>query len=616
MTQPVPRRVSARSKRLLILAFVAGLGALLGWFVSPQPWIDGWLYDRAVAVRAFTAPNTTPPEVVVIGMDQRSLDDPALAELPRALFGPIWAELIPALKEAGAEVIFFDLLFIYSGNVLKPNYDRDFLRALNAHRDSIVIGRGTAAVPVRKYQAALGFRPESIGLVKLYPDTDNVVRSLPLSDGNGESRLATAQGAILGRLGQSAPDPIYLAPRLHPQALPTYSLIDMLNCARAKGMGQSFKGKTVLIGTVLPAEDRHVSSAQHVPYKPLGTAERICGAAQIWPAGPGAKAIPGIHIHASAINQVLTGQNILAAPRWLRALVTMVAGLLSAAAVFALRPWIAVFAILLAGLGFLALQLGALHLGMWLATGSALVMLMVGYAIVFGLRFLEEETRRRHIQTSFGRYLAPELVKALAQSETGPVPGGTRVDISIMFADLSGFTALSSKVSAEELVQVTNRYLDLLAEAVDRSGGYVDKFLGDAVMAIWGAPVPNQNHAVDAVACALDIAERINTLAQQAERDGQPGFQIKIAVNSGPAIVGNVGSDRRLSYTAMGAAVNVAARLEGLPPNYDLPLVIGPETAELVKDRYRVDKLDEVSLKGVDGLVPIYKVTGLMEPNT
>ena len=222
-----------------------------------------------------------------------------------------------------------------------------------------------------------------------------------------------------------------------------------------------------------------------------------------------------------------------------------------------------------------------------------------GAAIVaYVVRFVLEERRRRRVQNAFGHYLAPELVKQLADDQQDLSLGGEQRDISVMFADLSGFTALSGLVGPEELMTRTNVYLKLIADEVEATGGYVDKFIGDAVMAIWNAPVKLPEHECQAVTAALGIGRRITARREQALAEGEHGFAIKIGVNSGDAVVGNVGSENRFNYTAVGEAVNIAARLESLPGVYDCQIILSGETAARVAERFQLRELDMVAVKG------------------
>ncbi|MGH7319927.1 MAG: adenylate/guanylate cyclase domain-containing protein [Candidatus Rokuibacteriota bacterium] len=185
--------------------------------------------------------------------------------------------------------------------------------------------------------------------------------------------------------------------------------------------------------------------------------------------------------------------------------------------------------------------------------------------------------------------------------------GGERREVTVMFADLSGFTALSGKVEPEALTRLTNQYLSLIVGPVEATGGYVDKFIGDAVLAIWGAPVDDHGHGAKGVRAALEAVARIRQAREAAEAKGELGFSVKIGINSGPAVVGNVGTDKRFNYTAVGETVNVASRLESVPGIYACQIVVGPRTAELARDEFLLRELDLIQVKGRDTPLPIFE---------
>ena len=179
-----------------------------------------------------------------------------------------------------------------------------------------------------------------------------------------------------------------------------------------------------------------------------------------------------------------------------------------------------------------------------------------------------------------------------------------------MFADLSGFTALSTRLAPEELMALTNTYHAMMVEAVEGTGGYVNQFLGDAVMALWGAPLADPDHAASAARAALRIVENIMRTKAEADVLGVPGYAVKIGVNSGPAVVGNVGAPKRYNYTAVGETVNIAARLESVPEDYGCRIVIGPATAAAIADRFVVCELDWIKVKGKDEALSVFQLIG------
>jgi adenylate cyclase len=195
----------------------------------------------------------------------------------------------------------------------------------------------------------------------------------------------------------------------------------------------------------------------------------------------------------------------------------------------------------------------------------------------------------------------------------GDVKGLRTGSITILFADLVGFTALSEKMAPEALAQLLTRFFTLSSDAVFSREGTIDKFIGDAVMAFFGAPIDHPDHAERAVAAALKMRDEVEFWNTQRAEAGEPRIEVRIALNTGEAIVGEIGSERRVDYTVLGNAVNMAARMEEFVATPG-DIVVGPATYEAVRDKYKVARLGHYSLKGLSSPVPMYKVIGELSP--
>ena len=598
---------------LALVAACAAAGAAGGVLYDGRAPLDGWLFDLAVAGRArLAAPQPIEgAPVAVVALDGRSLDSAELSPYPRALFGPVWGRLIETLGEAGANAVAFDFLLSYSGNALQPGYDREMLAALSRWREKLVLGRSAGTLPARPYLAALRLDAAAFGALEVEADADGAVRRLAATaPGTGSESLPTLVAATLARAGAPAmPEEVLLAPTVHPEALPTYALVDVLRCADApEALAKAFAGRVVFVGSTLPEEDRKTSSARYLPPPPaVGAPSTGCALVPLGASAAGSGSVPGVHLHAVAADSLLRGSAPRRAPAWAPALVAAAAGGAGAAVGAALAPWFALAVVLLLGIALWAGQTLLLHGGLHVPAGAALLALLAAAILAYVVRYLVEDRRRRRIQRAFGRYLAPAVVDQLLDDERALRLGGEEREVTVMFADLSGFTALSTKVSAPELVALTNEYLSIIVDEVDRTGGYVDKFIGDAVMAIWGAPAPAADHALPAVTAARAAEAEIRRRRVSAEAAGRRAFGVKIGLYSGTAVVGNVGSERRYNYTAVGETVNVASRMEGLPGLYGCAIVLGGATAQALADRVPLRELDWVAVKGRSEPVAIYE---------
>jgi adenylate cyclase len=237
------------------------------------------------------------------------------------------------------------------------------------------------------------------------------------------------------------------------------------------------------------------------------------------------------------------------------------------------------------------------------------------YSGVTAYRFLYEDREKRKVTALFGHYLKPEIVAELAKTRGGVddiLRGGERRDITLMFVDIRGFTSMSESMAASDVTEVVQMYLDHLSGIIFTWDGTIDKYVGDEIMAFWNAPRTQANHALLALRCAYDCINRGPELQQRLLEKGLPPIRWGIGINSGPAVVGNMGSRSRLQYTALGDTVNTAARFCSHAPAFHV--LIGQETYEMCSDYVAVDLVPGVQLKGKSAeKFRIYQVTAIRE---
>lgn len=607
----------------IVVAVLAGMLCAGASLVSSARMsaLDGLLYDMSLAVTAHRPGGGGEP-VAVVALDRGSLDSPELAAIPRVFFAPFWAKLIDGLSESGVKALGFDIIFAYSANRFPASdgrYDQPFLTALQRAHKIVVLARSAEEVPAFPFVAAV-FDPADAGKqapggianTEMFPDADGVQRRLgPSLVTTGGKALPTMTSALLARAGGPPMPPLLLAPARPLEAIPSYRLIDVLRCLDSDrdAVRRAFAGKIVLVGTTLPDEDRKRTPDRFMTApQPHPAGDGGCSLDRLGASDASAHTVPGVFVHAAAIEQVLTGNLVRPLPPAPRAVVAAVAGVAGALLGFALAPWLAFTASMLLALALFGIALAALPLGFWFPVAIPSGGGWAGMVAAYVARFVAEERRRRRVQRAFGHYLAPSLVDRLADSEAELRLGGERREVTVMFADLSGFTALSGRMGPEELTEVTNRYLGLIVAAVEATGGYVDKFIGDAVMGIWGAPATDSDHAANAARAALAAVAAVAAAKAEADVAGQPGYAVKIGLNSGPAVVGNVGAPGRYNYTAIGETVNIAARLESVPGDYGCAIVVGPETAAAITGRFVTCELDWIRLKGKDEPLAVYEL--------
>ncbi|MFQ5457535.1 MAG: adenylate/guanylate cyclase domain-containing protein, partial [Myxococcota bacterium] len=252
--------------------------------------------------------------------------------------------------------------------------------------------------------------------------------------------------------------------------------------------------------------------------------------------------------------------------------------------------------------GKLGLQYNALYPGM------CLVITYLGVSLYEGLGI---ETRSRETRKAFEAYAPPEVVDMIVGSPEKLVLGGERRDISVLFSDIEGFTSLSEALSPEEVTRLLHSYLTPMTEIVFDHKGTLDKYIGDAIMAIFGAPLHNADHAERACCAALAMMAALDKLKDKAWYDrGWPDLQIRIGISSGPMAVGNMGTDMRFAYTAIGDGVNLASRLEALNKEYGTRVLISEFTRDRLKSVFSVREIDVVRVRGKQIPVRVYELRG------
>lgn len=225
-------------------------------------------------------------------------------------------------------------------------------------------------------------------------------------------------------------------------------------------------------------------------------------------------------------------------------------------------------------------------------------------------KYVLETIKKKRVLSSFKKYMAPQVIDQMAKDDIFKIElGGQRRDVAVLFVDIRGFTSLSEKLSPEEIVRILNKYLTLTSECVFEFGGMVDKFVGDCTMAIFNAPNDQEDYVYKAVQAGLLMQERGETLGKELEEEYGRRVSFGVGINVGPAVVGNIGSERRMDYTAIGDTVNTASRIESKSESGEL--LISEDVKNLLEGRIEAVFKEEMTLKGKEKPVPVYRVTGL-----
>jgi adenylate cyclase len=359
---------------------------------------------------------------------------------------------------------------------------------------------------------------------------------------------------------------------------------------------QKIKGKLVLVGTSAAG----LNDIKTTPVDP---------------------AMPGVEIHAQVLESALT-RAVLSQPYYgpaLEFLAALVLGLL----VIAFAPAFGPVTLVIVGALFATVLVGTSwyfytqHRLLVDFTYPLLSTTAIYLTLIFS-SFVREQAQRRQIRSAFGQYLSPALVEQLAQSPEKLVLGGEEREMTIMFSDVRGFTTISEsyKNDPQGLTTLMNRFLTPLTNAILARKGTIDKYMGDAIMAFWNAPLDDKEHQLNACEAAVDMLERIDELNKQREleaKEGGPAYiplNVGVGLNTGVCVVGNMGSDLRFDYSVLGDSVNLASRLEGQSKEYGFPIIVGSRTALAVKDKFAILELDFIMVKGKKEPEVIYAIAG------
>ena len=268
-----------------------------------------------------------------------------------------------------------------------------------------------------------------------------------------------------------------------------------------------------------------------------------------------------------------------------------------------------VLLVILTGLGYSSNYLYTTRQELWDNSFIILSTFLV-YATIIAQRMISEYLQKLQIKKQFGTYLSPAMVEKLQKNPELLQLGGETRELSIMFTDVRGFTSISEHYGpdVQGLTKIMNRYMTAMTASILEENGTLDKYIGDAQMAFWNAPLDDPQHAKHAVGAAVKMLGKLKAFNEEIAAEGVPPFGMGLGVNTGSVVVGNMGSSQRFDYTCLGDHVNLASRLEGQSKNYGVQIILGPETANQVKDSYHVIELDCIAVKGKKEGVKIYTI--------
>jgi len=617
--------------RLLILASICASWTgliLLGHFFSSTPFVSvPWRGEQSFEdlLRTEGRKTPTPSDFVFLGIDQSTLELPPLTaeeiasnrafqlmtERPYPWSREVWALLLDRLFGAGARLVMFDIIFN------PPNEgDPAFHAALDRYHDKVVLGANfdmqnaaQAVTPNNTLIPPPQLTDDRVGFVNFWADPiDGKIRAanyrvtdwelVDLPPHPGEEIFESLSARALSKIGHGNDVPRDFGGHLIRftaldafKPLPLYEVFDPKFWHANYRDGAFFKDKIVIVG----------SSAQ-VQHDVFDT--------------PMSPATSGPSLHLQAMAAALGHEFLQPTPAKTGLALVGAAGVLAWSLIaFLRRPMLCLGALI----AITAAYLGAARFfydttGLLLLTVPVLSALLLSGVVSLGFEYALERIDKLRTRRTLERYVSKNLVKEILENPDGyySTLRGVRVPATMLFSDLVGFTTLAEKADPEALVAQLNEYLTRMTSVVFSNGGTLDKFIGDAIMAVWGN-VRSLGVAQDAKNCAraaLGMRSQLRQLNERWRDEGRMGLGMGIGINQGEVLVGNIGSQERMDPTVIGDSVNLASRLEGLTRIYGVDILVGATAAELVRDEFYLRSVARVQVKGKTKPVDVFTFVG------
>jgi adenylate cyclase len=631
---------------IILVALACGIVSTL----PPFNLIHGWSIDALTALRwqVFgTRRDPASAPVVVIAIDEETYQTPPFKGSPTVTWTTEVGRVLSAVIDGGAKVVGFDIVFSTSieqseipfGDDLvggrMRGFDRAFLRSLarGSSAGKVVLGEvlGGDDRPSPGQRIAVG-QQKNIRPLNTYSDPDEVVRKVPLmfpGDGRPVPSMALelASRALNAEPMLAEDGSVMLAGHRIPSAVPntqtlnfegggndvqTFSFADLHACVERNNTDffqREFAGKVVIFGTLLGTEDRKITSKRFATGLDGSRAPRCALPSAPQTAGRFKRSsIAGVYVHATAVDNLITRNAVVELGVLAVTIIAIVFAALGSLAARMLAPGgaVVVYAGMLAIWTCCATLVFTRSLALPLS--EPFLAGLASMAAIVAYRLVVTDRGERLLRSSFALYLAPQVIDKMLASKKLPVLGGETRDVTVFFSDLEGFSAISEKMTPAELVAFMNEYLSAMTDIIESKGGYVDKYIGDSIVAVFGAPADDSDHARNAAHAALGCRAGLDELNRNSA--AFKGYEVghRMGLNSGAALVGNIGSRRRFNYSVMSDAVNVASRLEGANKYYGTTIAASEMTVALTGSTFAWRELDAIRVKGRSTPVKIYEL--------
>lgn len=532
---------------------------------------------------AFYAPGRPLDDIVIVAIDDQSLQELGRWPWPRDRFARVLENLNQS-SVIGIDISFFepaegDTEFATSlkksNVVLAMEYTSFSYQNGELHAESLI-----------KPTTTLGFSGEDfeIGFVNLYTDSDGVTRSFSPHLSGIEDHDHFSVVIVRQFLGINPPlDSSRMLINFF-AAPGGYTYISFSDVYHNKTDPSYFEDKIVLIGAT--ASDLHDDVIVPISNQVM----------------------PGVEVNANLVQSILTRDFLHYQDDISAIIVIFLFALLTGIFLYRFRISLATAFIAVLAIVYILFSISAFDSGTIMNVLYPMFSIAMVYIALVVTYYLTEERSRKWITSVFSKYVSPVVIDNLIKNPDRIKLGGEKRNITVFFSDIRGFTSISERLDPEDLVHLLNEYLTEMTSIIMKDQGLVDKYMGDAIMAFWGAPLDQADHALMACQSSLEMMKRLRELQDKWKAKDIPSFDIGIGLNSGDAIVGNMGSFKRFDYTAMGDNVNLASRLEGLNKLYGTNIIISQKTHKIVKDKFETRRLDAVRVKGKKKSILIYEL--------
>ena len=623
--------------------------------ISPLRRLELSTIDYRFRLRGPLATAKDSTKVIIVELSQETFKS-----LPHKYPWPhsYYARLVRNLKRAGALAVGFDLIF-EQPDAEDSTSDRDFRNAIRETGFVVLAGKTeetaeqyTVRNLEENYSNIFFGVDSSIGIAHVRNDEDGVYRRYqPFTyDRAAQRRLPSLSFGLLNKVFHKSP---FYTPENTPgefvyagRHIPKFDNVSILvnyygpdgtfriikfadviddhefTTVEEKETGQeintfddpdfgylydgTFKDKIVLVGSRMP-EDKDMFAVPMARGKQTGDNQMY-----------------GVEIHANMIEDVLDGNFLWKEPQWLDIVAIIMFSLLTFIAtslvkdvkfrVHAVTELLSLFFVLaeLAFIGYASLKLFNKYDYVVTMISPALAVVF-GYAGVTVYNYVTERKHKAQIKGMFSRYLSPTVVNELVENPDKLRLGGERRELTVMFSDIEGFTSISEGMEPEDLVLVLNEYLSHMSAIILAHGGTLDKYEGDAIMAFWGAPIPQEDHALRACRASIAQIESLKELREKWKQEGKPNINIRIGLNTGDMIVGNMGGTERFEYTVIGDSVNLGSRLESANKQYHTRIMCSEQTYKKVEQNVIARELDMIVVVGKTEPIKVYELMGMID---